>query len=285
MTRPTLRHPSKRLGGRPAFQVRGTILAETLKLILLGTACGVSVWGLNRHQQEQLRTSADQAPLSFVLPGVPSGMDELVLADLAEFRDIPWASEGLCGLVWAQLDRSPWVQTVERVSTAEPGVIVATCTYRQPIALVQQQEYFFMVDEYGIRLPGQYGYQPGWPLIQGVEQGLPQAGEVWPGEDIAAGLRLVNLLLSKPYREQVVAVLLHNYGGRRDPARCHVELVTDRNASRILWGSAPGEELEENTAAQKLSILFGNYREHGRIDAYHPTIDISVFPDRFIIPA
>lgn len=285
MIQPIPRHPNKRSAAGPAFHARGTILAEMLKLVLLGTACGVGLWGLNRHQQERLRTAADHTALSFVLPGVPSGLDELVQADLAEFRDIPWASEGLCGLVWAQLDRSPWVHTVERVSTAEPGVIVAHCTYRQPIALVQHQEYFFMVDEYGIRLPGQYGYQPGWPLIQGVEQGLPEAGQVWPGEDIAAGVRLVKLLLSTPYREQVVAVLVHNYGGRLDPAKCHVELVTDRNASRILWGSAPGEELEENTAAQKLSILSGNYREHGRIDAYHPKIDISVFPDRFVIPA
>lgn len=253
-------------------------------MILMGTACTVGTWALNRSQQERLWASADQTPLSFVLPGVPGGMAELVLADLEELRDIPWANEDLCGLVWAQLDRSPWVQRVERVSTAEPGVIVARCTYRQPLALVQQQEYFFMVDEYGIRLPGQYGYQPGWLLIQGVEQGLPEAGQAWLGEDIAAGVRLVKLLLSKPYREQVVAVLLHNYGGRRDPAKCHVELVTDRDASRILWGSAPGEELEENTTAQKLNILSGNYREHGRIDAYHPKIDISVFPDRFVIP-
>ena len=285
MMQPTPRHPSQRITARPAIQARGAVLAETLKMVLMGTACTVGIWALNRSQQERLWTSADQAPLSFVLPEVPSGMHELVLADLAELRNIPWANEDLCGRVWTQLDRSPWVQTVERVSTAEPGVIVATCTYRRPIALVQQHEYFFMVDEYGIRLPGQYGYQPGWPLIQGVELGLPEAGQVWPGDDIAAGVRLVQLLLSEPYRQQIVAVLLHNYRGRRDPVKCHVELVTDRNASRILWGSAPGEELEENTAAQKLRILSGNYREHGRIDAYHPKIDISVFPDRFVIPA
>ncbi len=279
------RHPSKRIGAHPVIPVRGAVLAETLKLILMGTACTVGMWALNRSQQERMRASEAPTPLSFVLPGVPGTMHGLLLADLEELHGIGWADDSLCQRVWAQLDRSPWVQSVERVSTAQPGVIVARCTYSHPIALVQQREYFFMVDEYGIRLPGQYNYQPGWPLIQGVEQDVPAAGQPWPGEDIAAGVRLAQLILKEPYREQVVAILLHNYGGRRDPAKCHVELVTDRNGSRILWGSAPDEELDENTAAQKLDLLYGNYRQHGRIDAHHPRIDISVFPDRFVIPA
>ncbi len=93
------------------------------------------------------------------------------------------------------------------------------------------------------------------------------------------------MILDQPYAGQVVAVSMHNYRGREDPYRSHIELVTDSGGNRILWGSAPGEELEENSAEQKLRILAENFRRHGRIDAHEPRIDISVFPSRFLIPA
>jgi len=61
-------------------------------------------------------------------------------------------------------------------------------------------------------------------------------------------------------------------------------LTTDQNGGTIIWGSAPGQELEENTAAQKLAILRSNYARSGRLDSQYRVIDVSVFPDRFIVP-
>ena len=164
-----------------------------------------------------------------------------------------------------------------------PGTIEIECEYRLPLVLIQVHEYFYMVDEYGVRLPGQYQYQPGWLLMQGVADPPPEEGNPWPGKDIAAGLTLARMILDQPYNGQITTLLLHNYGGRSDPYSSHVELVTDRAGCRVLWGSAPGEELEENTSKQKLHILSENYRLYGRIDANQPRIDISVFPDRFIV--
>ena len=281
-------HGRRRQGaGRAADEFRARLLAlgrEGLKLALTLTVCTAAIWGLQRAQQNEFRNPEYHQQTQFVLADAPAGIADVVLDDLARLTQTSWIDNELCERAYERLSQSPWVRAVHHVGKAEPGVIRVACEYRRPIAMVQQHEYFYMVDEYGIRLPGQYDYQPGWLLIQGVQAALPEPGEIWPGADLAAGLRLAEMLLNQPYHYQVVAVLMHNHGGRVDPYHHHVELVTDRDGSRILWGSAPGEEQEENTAAHKLQILAENFRRHGRIDAHQPRIDISVFPDRYFIP-
>lgn len=261
------------------------VLTELLKLSVAVAAFGAALWGLDQAQSEQFRQPEYRQYVSFELIDAPAGVAGLVEQELAEFYGRNWIDSTLCEQVARRLADCPWVETVKRVSKAEPGLIRVQCGYRQPQALVQHGEYFYMVDEYGVRLPGAYGYQPGWLLVQGVSSAAPDPGETWPGNDIAAGLRLARMILHQTYARQVVAVSVYNYGGREDPYRSHIELVTDSGGNRILWGSAPGEELEENSAEQKLRILAENFRRHGRIDAHEPRIDISVFPSRFLIPA
>ena len=47
----------------------------------------------------------------------------------------------------------------------------------------------------------------------------------------------------------------------------------------------PVERHTGNSVAEKLAILTENYRQTGRADAGHAVIDISLYPDRFTIPA
>ncbi len=261
-------------------------IVELLKLSVAVAAFGAAIWGLDHAQSQQFQRPEYRQYVSFELVDAPAGVAGLIEQELAEFDGRHWIDSTLCEQVARRLADCPWVETVRRVSkAAEPGWISVQCDYRRPQALVQQGEYFYMVDEYGVRLPGVYGYQPGWVLVQGVSSAAPDPGEPWPGNDIAAGLRLARMILDQPYARQVVSVSVYNYGGREDPYRSHIELVTDSNGNRILWGSAPGEELEENSADQKLRILAENFRRHGRIDAHEPRIDISVFPSRYLIPA
>jgi hypothetical protein len=177
------------------------------------------------------------------------------------------------------------VQRVDQVLRLPDGRIEVRCRYRTPFALVQSGGGFVLVDGEGVRLPGQYPYSPSLPLVQGVAAPAPDQGQLWDAPDLAAGLKILTRLAGEPYADQVTAVLVHNHGGRRSPRSAHVELATDRAGGRIIWGSGPGEEIEENTAAQKMAILQRNYELHGRIDAGLPVIDISTFPDRFTTPS
>jgi len=92
---------------------------------------------------------------------------------------------------------------------------------------------------------------------------------------------IVMLLYQEPFFDQISGILVDNYGGRRDKREPHVQLATAPEGGRIVWGSAPGEEIEENTVEQKLALLRENFRRWGRIDAGRWYIDISLFPDRF----
>ncbi len=262
------------------------VITELFKLSVAVAAFSAAIWGLDHAQSQQFQQPEYRQYASFELVDAPAGVAGLIEQELAEFYGRDWIDTALCEQVARRLADCPWVETVRRVSkAAEPGKIRVQCDYRKPQALVQHGEYIYMVDEYGVRLPDVYGYQPGWMLVQGVRSAAPDPGEKWPGRDIAAGLRLARMILEQPYARQVVAVSMDNYGGREDPYRSHVELVTDSGGNRILWGSAPGEELEENSADEKLRILAENFHRHGRIDAHEPRIDISVFPNRFLIPA
>ncbi len=103
------------------------------------------------------------------------------------------------------------------------------------------------------------------------------------GDDLRAGLDLIELVSRREYGAQIVVVVVDNAQGRVDPRMPHLELATDRPGGRIRWGSAPGREIEENSVAQKLWILDANFRMTGRIDADHLVIDVSTLPDRFLV--
>lgn len=254
------------------------------RLLLVLLVCAAGLWGLQAAGRQVAETHACTQKTRFRFEGASDWLSAHLGQRLSQLAQTPWIDEQLCRKVYEHLCSDGWIRRVVRVSKDTPGIVRISCIYRQPVALAQYGEYFYMVDEYGVRLPGRYSSDPGWLIIQGVREPPPAAGTVWPGKDVAAGSQLADMILREPYNGQVLAILVHNYAGRQDPYSSHLQLLTDRNASRIVWGSAPGEELEENSAEQKLGILRENYLKYGRIDAFQERIDISVFPDRFLVP-
>ncbi|MHC4064156.1 MAG: cell division protein FtsQ/DivIB [Planctomycetota bacterium] len=220
-----------------------------------------------------------------VLPGVPDGLEEIIQQHVAPLTETAWIDRQLCERTALQLEESAWVRRVEHVRRLPSGRIEARCRYRTPAAMVQHRGEFVLVDAEHVRLPGRYPYSPGWLLIQGVAGSPPPAGEQWTAPGLTAATTISDRLADEPFADQVTAIRVHNFRGRLDSRAAHVELATDRAGGRIIWGSAPGEEIEENSAEQKLAILRRNHELYGRIDAGRPVIDVSTFPDRFTAPA
>jgi len=177
-----------------------------------------------------------------------------------------------------------WVERVNFVRKTSDAKVQVSANYRYPVAMVPQGDGYVLVDAHRVRLPGSYRYEPTWKLVQGVSAEAPESGAVWSGEDLAAGLAVLDRIARESFAYQVAGVDVENYAGRVDPYRSHLFLMTDRSDGRIAWGSALGQEVEENLAEQKLALLRANYRETGRVDADHLVIDISTFPDRITIP-
>lgn len=192
-----------------------------------------------------------------------------------------WLDERLTQNVAAKFRRSGWVKDVRWVRKYTDGSVRVSCEFRRPIGMVQTREGFVPVDIEGYRLPEVYDrLSPGWIMITGVSSSAPAPGRQWNDGDVRAGVRLTAMLFDQPWANRITAIDVSNYHGRRDPGRHHIVLATQQG-TRIRWGSAPGEEIEEPTVAEKIR----NIEQQLRTDSARAWIDVSVFSDKVILPA
>ena len=243
------------------------------------------------HFDEQLNQSllarSPSASVEFV--DLPEGLMALAGGDLrgsiADLLERPWTKPDRCREIAERLSTLGWIESVESVQRSSSGRFEIKARYRLPVALVGlPKDDYVLIDGQGVRLPGLYIYHPRWYIIDGVDSPPPQVGQRWGSTDLQAGLAVLAALRPEPYRSQITGVNVANFAGRKNARSTHLELFTDRAGGRIRWGSAPGFEVEENLAPQKLALLRQNFTQTGRADAGHPIIDISTFPDKFHIP-
>ena len=114
------------------------------------------------------------------------------------------------------LKANPWIREVKQVRRAyrdQPGdTLEVDCEYRAPVALVKWQDYFWLVDGDGVKLPEVFSAadvprilkgqdkQVNIRVIEGVSHAPPETGAKWAGEDLHAGLELVKLLVRPDLR-------------------------------------------------------------------------------------
>lgn len=253
--------------------------------VVVGFAAVLAV-GIGGYALER-RVVADewfQQPPILHLADAPDALQAEILPSLTEEAQVRWGDPDLCRRVAAALETNPWVQRVRSVRKYADRTVEIRCDYREPAVLVQVDSTFYLVASDQVRLPGTYTYDPFLVFVQGVATPAPPAGQRWSAPDLQAAMAVVERVSKEPFSSQVAGVLVYNYGGRENDEEAHIRLVTDRPGSTIIWGSAPGEELEETTADQKVAILRDNYSRFGRIDANRHLIDISIYPDRFTTP-
>ena len=278
---------SVRGSGRPASLDPGRphrALRIGLGIVAVGAIASGIAWGLDKLDRQVHAQPRFAGPPELVLPDVPEGLEPVIRQELGALASARWSDPQLCLRIGRQLEKNAWVRSVESVRRLPTGRIEARCVYREPVALVQTGGEFVLIDEDCVRLPGRYPYRPSWVLIQGVSSVPPPAGQTWTPPDLAAAVAVLNRLADEAFADQVTAVRVHNYRGRIDARGAQIELATDRAGGRVVWGSAPGEEVEENSAEQKLAILRRNHELYGRIDAGRQVIDVTTFPDRFTTP-
>lgn len=180
---------------------------------------------------------------------------------------------------------SGWVRAVHQLVRRPGGEVVARVDFHTPVALVESAAGYHLVaiERHGtaarvIRLPGTYAYHEVsnmdlMPVTGAAYPPPPAPGEVWRGEDVAAGVALAVRLMREPFAEQVRQVDVANYNGRRDRGRAHLMLKTARGA--IFWGRAPGnEDPLEPSAAAKIAALRDLNQRFGSIDNGGQRVDV-----------
>lgn len=213
--------------------------------------------------------------------------------DAAEVRDIAQI-----------LAAEPWVKKVKqvrRIYGQQPGdTIEVSADYRAPVALVQDQGWFWMVDAEGVKLPERFQKhelarvavgrgmdKTQMRIITGAHAPAPQAGEPWPGQDLAAGLELARLFHDKPYLDDVAMIDVSNVDARSAGAvglKNEVVLWT-RFGTQVRWGEPiqRGPFSVDVPVAQKLATLEKLYEQYKRVDAGRPWIEIRY--DRVLYPS
>ncbi|WP_428387923.1 cell division protein FtsQ/DivIB [Mucisphaera sp.] len=267
---------------------RGLAIAAVM-LLCLGIVFG---W---HPAEDALRDYlVDRVPLTTAQEAVelvdqPSWMSPVVAEELR--RDVAERltedrldQEGL-SIAAQALAANPWVEEVHRVRRLSDGGAEVIASYREPVAVLEGRDGYFIVDEAGIRLPGVYSQaqasQLGLPLITGVRAATPVAGSTWRDDAIPAGLKLALLVEREPFADQVVAFDI----SKRD-RQGRVHLVMHTSEGQVRWGLPPGEERAiEHPADVKLSWLREVASERGTIDAggavvdvYTPAIQVSRMP-------
>ena len=212
-----------------------------------------------------------EANWQHVLPSLERQINLPEETDLYLDSVCPYVAEGLAG--------SAWIEELQRITKQSDGTIRIFAKFRKPFAMIERHGTAYLVDRHGVRLPEQWSAgalnRGGWIVIRGVEVAVPNPGEKWDGEDLAAGLKLAAFLYQMetagqlPFRDEIRAIDVSNFDGRRNRRDGHLQLVTTNAGSYIHWGMAPGAEYGvEATAGRKLAMLRELYARAGR------------FPDR-----
>ncbi|MEM9420590.1 MAG: hypothetical protein AAGA25_16305 [Planctomycetota bacterium] len=165
----------------------------------------------------------------------------------------------------------PFVAQVDQVRRGPNGIVKVTATYRQPAALVEDQDrrHAHIVDAQGVWLEGPIDRATSrWshlPLITGVTAEPPEDGygKKWPGSDITAALALEDVLHDEVFADQITA---YDVSHRDLRGRLWLVLYTDGPA--IVWGLPPGEErsVEPESPIKLAALRDWAYKHRGRIN-------------------
>lgn len=261
------------------FTVRQWVMFTTVV-----TAAWGARWGLGRLEQTVRAMPAVAPKPRILLVDVPDWVKQEGWLD--RYRSLAtmapgdhWIDPDLPSRIAERFRASGWVKEVNWVRKEGDGSIYVRCEFRRPIGMVRSADGYLPVDADCVRLPEVYEQvSPGWITIEGAQQTPPPIGARWSGKDLQAGVRLAALIFERPLATQIASIDVSNYGGR-DPTRQRITLQT-QGGMHIRWGSAPGEEIYEPTAIEKIRNI-----EHVlEVDPSLKWIDVSVFQNRIVAP-
>lgn len=209
-------------------------------------------------------------------PGGARALEEIKLAAGVRAEEDADDPE-LCERVASGLRQCPWVAEVHRVSkhVNDVGVCVVRvqASYRDPFAYVEWRDRAHLVDGVGVRLPVECNASLIDPteafVITGVSEPPPPTGQPWPGDDLTAGLRLVQVLKDAtvrgelPFRSSLRAIDVAKFRRRESAKDGDLRIRTVQPRSYIVWGEPPGDVGVEASPARKLGILRSYYADNG----------------------
>lgn len=267
-------------------------------------ASGIVALFIQCKQYVDVHLATPTRPLKVVLENRPAWMSDGLADDIARTAAPASTHSSFDHQLLVEtadlLQQNPWVEevnSVRRVYGQRPGdTLEIDCRYRAPAALVKWGQYYWLVDDKGFVLPEQYtvadlpriAFAPDGSvnlrIIQGVAHAPARSGQHWLGEDLAGGLELARLLASRPCTQQIRAIDVSNFAGRKNIEDPQIVLIT-QYGTQIRWGRPPGagDAFIEVSPTQKLAAIQNVWERTHRVDANQPWIDVRF--DRVTCPS
>lgn len=180
--------------------------------------------------------------------------------------------------VYVRAQANAWIRSIQSVRRCESdspniALLQLRASFRKPVARIRTSGAFDYLDIEGVRLPASQA--PRWvgvvvgsdgkarqvcfattdevpprmkvrpvhyTTIDGVRTPEPPIGKVWPGADLAAGLKLLALISDRPYANQITLVDVRNHDGRISRHEPHLRLYAQVGAGKatdIKFGRFP----------------------------------------------
>lgn len=153
-----------------------------------------------------------------------------------------------------------WIRKVTAVERVFPDKLLVKFEYRQPHAAVRRENGYVLVDREGVRLPGVYVAPPACERtvqISGVASLPPEPGKVWDDGSLKAAVAMADFIPESTLlrRLGIREVDVANFGGRQDPRRSEISLVT-AGGCIVAWGrSAQTSKFGDLSTEEKLENL------------------------------
>lgn len=272
---------SRKSESSPSWNPQRTLTGLKFIGIVIAVIGSITIWRYSKHALASyvaVHGNSVVESQSITLVDKPLWMNQMVRDHLhhliqQEISYDPLDHVGLQQAVRA-LSSNPWVDHVQQIQRTDQGGIEVIAQYRRPVALVEWDKGYHLVSAQGVQLPGFYLNhqlkQLELPLIMGVASPPRRNGQIWPGNDLEAGLSLLDWLSDEPYFDQIRSI---DVNGRDDHNRVHLILRTDHGMVR--WGLPPAmQQVVEPNASTKKQWLTDVYRQRGTIDAGGKIVDV-----------
>jgi hypothetical protein len=160
-----------------------------------------------------------------------------------------------------------WVAEVKSIEKQFPNKVIVKLELRRPVAVVEikkfnNRSFYYLVDKDTVRLPGEYYTIPPLPItlpvIVGVKNSPPLAGEKWPDKGLSNALDVAVVL--KQYqiysKLDVAAIDITNIGGKINKNGSEIVILSKNNV-QIEWGRPINtDKLFELSTEEKIKNLY-----------------------------
>lgn len=167
--------------------------------------------------------------------------------------------------------------------------------WRKPVALIKSGLLEFYVDAEQVALD--YLPMPDLTIVQvtGLPRvtAIPPLGDVWPRNDLAAAIQILDrldrmdktLTPDKPLLREIDRIDVSNYKGRQNGDHAHIILYSKDN-TEIMWGAEIGtwQRHLESTDEEKLARLYHHYQTYGTLSGGVKYINLRDPRDKVPLP-